>query len=94
MSILDKYPPPWTENGDDVIAANGEKVIRTYGDVGLDWLAYDDTKPLVLAAPELLAALRALYEAADMMVDEMRFGFVPPKAIDEARALIARIEKP
>jgi hypothetical protein len=98
MSILDKYPPPWTERDSDdhVEASNGESVTGMFDDVSLCTIVQDDAKPLILAAPELLAALKAVAKLGDEGKYETSDGgqLCEDYEIISARALIDRIEKP
>lgn len=92
MSILYKHPVPWTcvdDGAGDVLHfldAGGAAVIESSGDDGGSWICVDDdVKRLILAAPELLAALKMAceyYHGSDGDID-LR---------EKHKALIARIE--
>jgi len=91
MSILDRYPPPWTEGIGGDVASQNRPVISVdgyveYGDVFRTGKDSDDVKRLILAAPRLLRALANIV----VMVD----GPEPARraAIEDAKNLIAEIE--
>lgn len=86
MSILDKYPPPWTlvydcKPGEDpevshVVDSHGVKVLHDQG----------DARSLMLAAPRLLRALANIVVMVDGPEQHRKM------AISDAEALIAEIE--
>lgn len=97
MSILDKHPAPWRhrEEFGDILDANGEIVATAENGCGLNLMA---AYRLILAAPELLAALNA---CPWLPRNETRLpnGMIVPGDykktsawLDAAEALIARIE--
>ena len=75
MSILDKHPAPWTFDGDtyDFVDSNGHAVHPA------------KAKRLILAAPELLAVVKAF-------VANPAGGASWAKAVQDGADLIARIE--
>jgi hypothetical protein len=91
MSIVNKHPAPWTpmRHGPECTAydANGVLVCEI-GDGEPD---REDLQRLILAAPELLAALKDVLENPVDTDDPEPFGAGADAATD-ARALIARIE--
>lgn len=92
MSIFDKHPAPWTippksDEGaiaGDVFDANGMQVI-----FGVEAFCDDHSKRLVLAAPELLAALKDVHDDCPDTKDEATW---KSERRAEALALISRIE--
>ena len=80
-----KHPGPWREIDDGVVVdANGEEIISGgLGEENRGIDAFQDVMRLILAAPELLDALKAVCD---------HMGVEDTEAGQDALALIARIE--
>lgn len=88
MNILAKYPPPWRAGEGGIVASNGS-IVLCGGCVGLDNAEAsieDDCRPLLLAVPEMLAALAGL--SRTYMEHD---GTVSTEAMSEAKSLLARL---
>lgn len=101
MSILDKHPAPWRHECGEILNAKREDTDEPWRNVVSKqvWDIDPDALPLILAAPELLAALKACpVRALDGMVASPMH---PTKSQYQMLAewdelvgsLIARIEK-
>lgn len=97
MSIIDKHPAPWRydNNTGSILDSKGALVVSeiwmgSQGPEDDNGMPTEDTSTevmrLVLAAPELLAALKGVLELDDVSDCDA--------SVANARALIARIEKP
>jgi hypothetical protein len=97
MSILDKHPAPWTWGiWAEILDVNKLRVIHAeHGDDDPELITSGEgAKRLILAAPELLAALRGCYAALrrHTMTHEGRADVEARAEWERAESLIARIE--
>jgi hypothetical protein len=81
VSIIDKHPAPWKETNGGITDARKHTVGAVFNVQG-----NLELKRLILAAPEMLAALKACVEH---LVSEDRKG---ANVVSNAESLIARIE--